>query len=209
MARAGAKGETATQMDAVLHTSGWDELGAGLNALDQALASRNATWQEYDEGPTYELALRIANAAFAQRDWAIEQPGTFERIGSTLGAGVRLVDYRADYEAARKLINAWVSDQTKKRIPELLKRPDVTDLTRLVLVNAIYLKAAWDQSFFYDFATESKEFTRLDGSRVTIPMMHGESLGLGAHSCRTHAATAGRRLSCGTRPLAGRTLGSP
>ena len=40
MARAGAKGETATQMDAVLHTSGWDALGPGLNALDQALASR-------------------------------------------------------------------------------------------------------------------------------------------------------------------------
>ena len=29
MARAGAKGETASQMDAVLHTSGWDALGTG------------------------------------------------------------------------------------------------------------------------------------------------------------------------------------
>ena len=47
--------------------------GPGLNALEQALTSRNATWQDEDEGPTRELALRIANAAFAQRDWAIEQ----------------------------------------------------------------------------------------------------------------------------------------
>ena len=120
MARAGAKGETATQMDAVLHTTGWDALGPGLNALEQALTSRNATWQDESlDPPTRELALRIANAAFAQRDWAIEQ-AYLERIGSTFGAGVRLVDYRADHEAARKLINAWVSDQTKKRIPELI-----------------------------------------------------------------------------------------
>ena len=46
MARAGAKGETAAQMDAVLHTTGWDALGPGLNALEQALTSRNATWQD-------------------------------------------------------------------------------------------------------------------------------------------------------------------
>ena len=46
MARAGAKGETAAQMDAVLHTTGWDDLGPGLNALEQALTSRNATWQD-------------------------------------------------------------------------------------------------------------------------------------------------------------------
>ena len=85
--------------------------------------------------------MRIANAAFAQRDWAIEQ-AYLERIGSTFGAGVRLVDYRADHEAARKLINAWVSDQTKKRIPELIPENVIDELTRLVLVNAIYLKAA-------------------------------------------------------------------
>ena len=58
MARAGAKGETASQMDAVLHTSGWDELGPGLNALEQALASRNATWHsESFDPPTRELAI--------------------------------------------------------------------------------------------------------------------------------------------------------
>ena len=113
--------------------------------------------------------MRIANAAFAQRDWAIEQ-AYLERIGSTFGAGVRLVDYRADYEAARKLINAWVSDQTKKRIPALIPEGGLDELTRLVLVNAIYLKAAWETEFSKD-ATEPKPFTRLDGSPVEVPTM--------------------------------------
>jgi serpin B len=171
MARAGAKGETAGQMDAVLHTSGWDELGPGLNALDQALANRNATWQDENlDPPTRELALRIANTSFAQKDWTIEQ-AYLDRIASTFGAGVRLVDYRTDYEAARKLINAWVNDQTKQRIPELIPVGMLDDLTRLVLVNAIYLKAAWLREF-PNGLTEPKPFTRLDGSTVEVQTMN-------------------------------------
>ena len=49
MARAGAKGTTATQMDKVLRVAGWDRLGAGLNALDQELTSRDAAWTDYDD----------------------------------------------------------------------------------------------------------------------------------------------------------------
>ena len=157
-------------MDAVLHTTGWDALGPGLNALEQALTSRNATWQdESRDPPTRELALRIANTTFAQRDWTIEQ-AYLERIGSTFGAGVRLVDFIADHEAARKLINAWVSDQTKKRIPELIPEDLLNALTRLVLVNAIYLKGEWENEFGKG-ATEPKPFTRLDGSPVEVPTM--------------------------------------
>jgi serpin B len=171
MARAGAKGDTATQMDAVLHTTGWDALGAGLNALEQALASRNVTWQDESlDPPTRQVALRIANSAFAQQDWAIEQ-AYLERIAATFGAGVRLVDYRTDYEAARKLINAWVSGQTKKRIPELIPKGMLDELTRLVLVNAIYLKANWAQPFS-EGATKPLPFTRLDGSKVEVPTMY-------------------------------------
>ena len=50
---------------------------------------------------TRELTLRIANAAFAQRDWALEQ-AYLDRIGSTFDAGVRLVDFTADPDAARR-----------------------------------------------------------------------------------------------------------
>ncbi len=170
MARAGAKGETASQMDAVLHTSGWDELGTGLNALDQALATRNATWQDESlDPPTRELALRIANTSFAQKDWTIEQ-AYLDRIASTFDAGVRLVDYAANAESARKLINAWVSDQTEQRIPDLIPEGMLGAATRLVLVNAIYLKAAWATEFVADL-TEPAAFTRLDGSRVDVQTM--------------------------------------
>ena len=172
MARLGARGDTAAQMDAVLHASGADELSRGLNALDRALASRNATWEDENLVPsTRELVLRIANAAFGQRDWTIE-PGYLDAIATAFGAGLRLVDFVADTEAARRSINQWVSDRTAQRIPELLGPADVTPQTRLVLVNAIYLKAAWLAEFDPD-QTETAGFTRLDGSRVDVPMMQG------------------------------------
>jgi serpin B len=168
MARAGARGDTATEMDATLNTTGWEALGPGLNALDRALASRNGTWED-NEG-TRELALRIANASYGQRGWDIEQ-AYLDAISAAFGAGLRLVDFAADPEAARQTINAWVNDQTATRIPELLIQGDIRAVTRVVLVNAIYLKAAWEERF-WDHDTETATFTRWDGSRVAVPMMH-------------------------------------
>jgi serpin B len=202
MARAGARGETASQMDAVLHATGWDALGPGLNALEQTLTSRNATWQdEMLDPPTRELALRIANTAFAQQGWKIEQP-YLERIAATFGSGLRLVDYIADYEAARKTINAWVSDQTAKRIPQLLGPTDLDTLTRLVLVNAIYLKATWENEFAKN-ATKPAPFTRLDDSRVAVPTMHAWFYGDTPYATGTGwRATELRYIGPGGTPLA-------
>jgi serpin B len=94
------------------------------------------------------------------------------------------VDYQADPEAARALINAWVSRQTAKRIPKLIPDPPpavINRWTRLVLVNAIYLKANWEIEFAKEHLgepTELRPFTRLDGSPVTVPTMalHGEQI---------------------------------
>jgi serpin B len=175
MARAGGRGETAAEMDRVLHVGGWDELAGGLNALDQALAGRDETWTDFDR--TVKLSLRIANASFAQRDWKIEQP-FLDAIGSVFGSGLYLVDYLANPEAARRAINAWVSNRTEERIPELLAPPDVTAQTRLYLVNAIYLKAEWERWFELG-ETEAAPFTRLDGSRVDVQTMHRTAGALG------------------------------
>jgi len=213
MARAGAKGETAAEMDAVLHAAGWGALERGLGALDQALASRDATWTD-EEGAAHQLALRIANAAFAQRGMQIAH-AYLDAIASTFGAGLRLVDYKADPEGARKLINAWVSRQTARRIPELIPQaepPIINTLTRLVLVNAIYLKSNWEIEFARESIarehvgepTEPRRFTRLDGSPVTVPTMslYGEDTVPYASGPDWKATELRYRGADGTTPLA-------
>jgi Serine protease inhibitor len=168
MARAGARGTTADQMDAVMRAFGSDALANGINSLDQMLNSRSGDYADHFSH-MYPLTLTIANAPFAQRDERWEQ-AYLDALAERFGAGVRLVDYKTNFEAARQQINGWVSDQTNARIPELLGQGTVDDLTRLVLVNAIYLKAPWSVPFNAD-VTRAAPFTRLDGTKVDAQMM--------------------------------------
>ena len=168
MARAGAHGPTGRELDAVLHSTSWEELGPAVNALDQQVSSYSRTWKD-QEGNQRKLALRIANKAFAQKAWPIEE-SYLDAINAAFGADVGLVDYIADTEGARRGINAWVSRQTERRIPELLADGDVLPSMRLILVNAIYLKAEWEIPFRVDDTTP-RPFTRPDGSREDVPTM--------------------------------------
>jgi serpin B len=170
MARAGARGETAAEMDAVLHDVATDGHASWLNALDAALSGRSGTFADR-AGTQQPVALRIANAPFSQRGMTLV-PAYLEGLASRFGAGLRLVDYVADPEAARRTINAWVADQTEQRIPELLVPGVITSDVRLTLVNAIYLKAPWLTPFSPE-ATKPGTFTRADGTSVEVPMMAG------------------------------------
>jgi serine protease inhibitor len=172
MARPGARGATATQMDSVMHGAGADAMADSLTALAAALEARNGTFKAYD-GTDQPVALHVANSAFGQQDLTF-QPDYLNALASRFGAGIRLVDYKKDFEAARALINEWVSDQTEARIPKLLEAGTLDDLTRLVLVNAIYLKARWLTPFVS--GTQPAPFTRADGTVVQVPLMMGETI---------------------------------
>ena len=94
-----------------------------------------------------------------------------------MGAGLHVVDYARDTERSRRTINQLVSDQTAKKIPELIPKVAFDSLTRLVLTNAVYLKASWAEPFEAS-ATAQGSFIRLDRSTVTASFMHQtESLG--------------------------------
>lgn len=170
MARAGAGGETLQQMSDVLHAGEADDLDAGLNAIDQELATRSGE-QKWDSGSkTGNLELVPANQIWSQYDFAFH--GDYlDRLASQYGAGVRLVDYVNETEQARQAINSWGSDQTHGRIPELLSDGVLNQLTRFVLTNAIYFKAPWKDEFS-PLDTLDDGFTRLDGSSVNVRMMH-------------------------------------
>lgn len=168
MASAGAQGATAAELDDLLGAPGWNALSARMASLQQLLGSLDTAWTDWD-GTAHSLALRIANMAFAQDGWPIRHD-YLQRIDRALGAGLGLVDYQQNAEAARGAINGWVARQTLNRIPELLTAGTVSDATRLVLVNAIYLKAQWEVEF-QDGATTARAFTGPNGAREQVPTM--------------------------------------
>ena len=168
MALNGARGDTAAQMEAVLHADIAGDLNTGFNALDAALAQRPTTYDRGD-GTTDSLELSTANALWGQ-DGVAFLDAFLESLAAGYGAGVRIVDFAGDTEGSRQAINDWVGDQTRTRIPELIPRGVLSSATRLVLTNAIYLKAPWLLPF-RDGATTDLPFHRLDGSSVDVPLM--------------------------------------
>jgi serpin B len=176
MARTGARGTTAAEMDKVLHAPGAEALNSGLGALDALLEKRSRAVRRAD-GSTAKVELRIANALWGQRGLTWRRP-FLDALARSYDAGMRVVDYRRNPEAARSQINAWTGAQTNGKIDELIPEEVLTQLTRLVLVNAIYLKAPWEHPF-EETRTEVLPFTRADGSAVDVPTMRTELYGAG------------------------------
>jgi serpin B len=167
MTRNGARGATAAEMDAVLGVP-VEVLNAGMNALDQTMAARSGTRQRGD-GSTADVAWSAANALWGQ-DGTTFEPAFLDVLAASYGAGMRTVDYRSDAEGARRAINAWVSEQTRTKIPDLIAQGVLDAFTRLVLVNAVYLKAPWEQPF-HEEATADLPFTTDAGTEVPVPTM--------------------------------------
>jgi serpin B len=171
MTYAGARGRTAAEMAEVLRFDLSDEaLHAALNALDQALASRNQEFPPTGDGVERKVILSIANSLWGQDGFAFRQE-FLDTLAENYGAGMRVVDFVEATEAARQAINDWVAGETNDRITDLIAEGVLSEMTRLVLTNAVYLDATW-ASLFAEEDTWEAPFFLLDGSEVTVDTMH-------------------------------------
>lgn len=171
MARNGARGSTADEMGTVLHAAGdLQRFNEGMNVLALSVEGNAGEYKRLD-GSKATVSLDVANSLWGQRGEAWERP-FLEALARYYGAGMRTVDYERDFESARLVINEWTSHQTQEKIPHLLPPESLDALTRLVLVNAIYLKAPWDTPFDKSF-TRARPFTLTDGRRVSPQTMQG------------------------------------
>jgi len=136
MACAGARGKTAGEMKKALRFEVDDRvLHPALGRLLEGLSSK-------DSG----VELALASALWVRKGLVFDE-GYLSLVKGSYGAGPREVDYDGDPEEARGTINAWVEEQTFKKIKELLLKGDVTEGTRFVLTNAIYFKGLWKLPF--------------------------------------------------------------
>ena len=170
MLEAGARGETREQMAETLHETLADEsLHDARGTLLAALSSEAAS---SDEEPA-PFTLRAINSLWAQRDYPI-LADYLEVLAGKYDAGVSLLDFVSDPEAARLVINGAVAEQTEERITDLIPQGVITDLTRLVLTNAVYFKANWLNEFSPG-VTADGTFHTAAGTDVSVPMMHMSS----------------------------------
>ena len=84
---------------------------------------------------------------WVQRDFPLLPPYV-EKVKRLFGIpGVFPQNFSGNPETARRTINDWVEAQTRKKITDLLAKGTIQPDTRLVLTNAVYFKAAWDNPF--------------------------------------------------------------
>ena len=172
MVYGGARGETASQMAQTLHYTLADEqFHPAFNALDLDLTQRpdHAT----DVAQKDRFQLNIANSLWGQDGWSF-LPDYLDLLAVNYGAGMHLVDFEHATENARKQINDWVSNQTNKHIQDIIPQGMPDPSTRLVLANAIYFKATWENEFDPN-KTADGSFTLLDGETVNVPIMGMET----------------------------------
>ena len=168
MVEPGAVGDAQERLRELLRMEDPAAFHASMNALEQSLEARAAGSAE--EG---EVTMRVANAAYLQKEYPFRQD-YLDVVGNHYGPVLNAVDFAPDPDAVAHEINRFVDDETRGRITDLIPDGALDADTRFALVNALYLKASWLE-VFDDDATEDGPFTRLDGSRVTVPMMHGTS----------------------------------
>lgn len=177
MTYAGAAGKTREEMAATLHFPKEEsDVHAGFAAIaksltDVARQSRERVANPNREGgPNTPLEINVANRLFGQDGYPFEKP-FLNLIKTTYGAPLEIMDFKKAPEPSRERINGWVATQTKDRIKDLIPAGIIKEDTRLVLTNAVYMKAAWAS----EFQEEADAPFFVDGTKeVKVPGLIGQ-----------------------------------
>jgi serpin B len=161
MVSAGARGETCDEIAKVLR-------------LPYTEAQMRPAFHDFlgrltAPGQKAEQPLSMANRLWGQAGLPFEPD--FIRVAETAyRSGLQTVKFQSDPAAARREVNAWVTEQTRGKVTDLLSPEAVNTETRLILTNAIYLKAEWESPFPSDHTRDAT--FHLDKDRpVSVPMM--------------------------------------
>ena len=158
----GARGRTAAELARVLHAGPLDPtaLAAATGDLEAGALADAARGG---------VGLSQSNAVWAQLGYQLQQ-GYLRILSGAFRTGVHQADFSHDAERARQSINNTVAQQTGGLIPDLLPPGSVDPLTRLVLTDAVYLKAQWANQFRAS-DTAPAPFHRAGGGVASVPTM--------------------------------------
>jgi serpin B len=169
MTYAGAGGETATQMADTLHfTLDQAALPPAFQLLNGDLTTRGTAGADAERGYP-PRSLQIANGLWGEQTFPFSVPFS-DQLAEYYGAGLQPADFLNDPDGVRDEINRWVAEHTEDKIQNIVPEGAITEESRLVLANAIYFYGGWLDTFDAE-NTADGDFTLLDGSTVSVPLM--------------------------------------
>ncbi|KAL3276845.1 hypothetical protein HHI36_012208 [Cryptolaemus montrouzieri] len=153
----GAKGNTAAEIKKVVHLPSSDE---------EIRSDFNSVLGEVEKAKNVEIVM--ADQVYLAEGFKVEDE--FLKTASDIfRAGVQNVNF-SNSEKAVNDINAWVEEKTKNKIKNLITDDQITELTRMVLVNALYFKGNWLNPFKPENTTK-KDFHISKTEKVQVDTM--------------------------------------
>lgn len=153
----GAVGDTAAQMEERLGFQG------GMTGFPADLKQFNHELTETHENAT----LTIANAVWVNKKRRLNAEYA-DAMRTQVGAKIEAMNFKKPKQTA-ETINAWVEDNTNDRIKNLVPAGAIKDGLAIVLTNAVWFYADWQEPFS-EQATETKKFYAPDGE-IDVEMM--------------------------------------
>lgn len=176
MTYAGAEHETRQEMQRVLHFPEVDEqfhnamcsFARDLEMLSERSQARTKEVAQYG-GSLEPTELSVANRIFAQGGYQF-RARFLALLAQRYFAPLELLNFCDHPEEARATINSWVADSTHNRINDLIPRGGISSITRLVLTNALHIRAPWADPFDSDL-TQPEAFCIEGRQQAAVPTM--------------------------------------
>ena len=149
------------------------ELARGLQVSDIPADVVHSTYSEVLSlllERQYGIMLSIANKIFIDHSCTLLNTFT-EDILKYYHTQVSLVNFQTNPDKSRQDINNWVLVNTSGKITDLFPNGSITNLTQLVLVNAIYFKRNWLGKFDIK-NTKSNKFHINSSNTIDVQLMY-------------------------------------
>jgi serpin B len=164
MLYAGAKGETAKEIERTLHyTLKGDSLHSAYR--DMLTGFETSTRKVSENG----FKLNIANGLWVQTGFPLKSEFVTTLHDYHYSQPASL-DFAGAPEQSCTTINDWISNHTQNMIKDIVSPGTLNSYTKLVLANTIYFDAKWDKPFKESYTMEHP-FHRLDNSTVSVSML--------------------------------------
>ncbi|MDO4988785.1 MAG: serpin family protein [Synergistes sp.] len=154
-----------------------DEIAEVFHFEPDIHKSMNILMREASSVPREAALFSVANALWAAKNYKL-MPEFVHTVRKDYKAGLAVLNYAADTEGARRVINRWTDTHTNGGIKEIIARGVLTKATKLVLTNAVYFKSSWEREF-EPYNTNLAQFKRTNGETLNVRMMKQTFNGLG------------------------------
>ncbi|MGM0595905.1 MAG: serpin family protein [Myxococcota bacterium] len=119
-----------------------------------------------------KFLLKQSNSLWVEKSCQLKSD--FARtLSKNFQSSITPLDFKNKLEKSRRTINQFVKKQTNGKITKLLAPGSLKQLTKIVLTNAIYLKAKWNQKFKKEKSGKT-QFHLLNGKKIQVTSMNRE-----------------------------------